>query len=51
MHIALPLNSEKVASAQSRFGTAYAMAGVVFAGFVNVLWIAGLGYAVSLLMF
>jgi hypothetical protein len=51
MHIALPFNGQGAASARSRFGTAYAMAGVLFAGFVNVLWIAGLGYAVSLLIF
>jgi hypothetical protein len=51
MHVALPLNSEVPATARSRFGTAYAMAGLLFAGFVNVLWIAGLGYAVSFLMF
>jgi hypothetical protein len=35
---------------RARFGTAWAMAGLVVAGVVNLLWIAALGYGLSLLV-
>jgi hypothetical protein len=35
---------------RARFGTAWAMAGLVVAGVVNLLWVAALGYGFSLLV-
>jgi hypothetical protein len=36
---------------RSRVRTALALAGLLFAGFVNVLWIATLGYGLTLVLF
>jgi hypothetical protein len=35
---------------RARFGAAWAMAGLVVAGVVNLLWIAALGYGLCLLV-
>jgi hypothetical protein len=44
------LDGEVLRPRRARFGTACAMAGLVFAGVANVLWIAALGYVLSLLV-
>jgi hypothetical protein len=46
-----PIDNGMVHARRARFGNIWAMAGLVLAGVVNVLWVAALGYGFSLLVF